>query len=157
VLLRKVTSDEWRDWRALRLLALEESPDAFGSTLASWQGAGDTEERWRARLDDVPCNLLAVDERTGAIVGQASGTAVDDDGAAELISMYVHPDARGTGAGRALIEAIAEWAVAEGARELTLSVKRDNTLARNLYLRHGFVDHGEDGDEPDEQRLRRQL
>jgi GNAT superfamily N-acetyltransferase len=155
VQLRRLTPDDWSQWRALRLLALEESPQAYGSTLASWQGAGDTEARWRARLRDVPCNLLAVDEDTGAVVGQVSGTWSDTE--AELISMYVHPDARGTGLAGALIEAIADWATSEGAADLILSVKRANDVARRLYLRHGFEDHGEAGDEPDEQRLRRRL
>jgi GNAT superfamily N-acetyltransferase len=71
--------------------------------------------------------------------------------------MYVHPDARGAGVAAALIDAVVAWAAAEGATELVLSVKRANAVARRAYLRHGFVDHGEDGDEPDEQRLRRRL
>jgi GNAT superfamily N-acetyltransferase len=153
--LRQLTPDDWADWRALRLLALEESPNAFGSTLASWQGEGDTEARWRARLSDVPYNVVAVDDGTGAIVGQASGLRSGDE--AELISMYVRPDARGRGVGDALIEAVAAWATGEGATALILSVKRDNGIARRLYLRQGFEDRGEDGDEADEQRLRRPL
>ncbi|HEX5569527.1 MAG TPA: GNAT family N-acetyltransferase, partial [Streptomyces sp.] len=49
--IRTVTSDDWALWRELRLAALTEAPHAFGSRLADWQGAGDREERWRARLD----------------------------------------------------------------------------------------------------------
>ena len=153
--LRQLTPDDWADWRALRLLALEESPNAFGSSLASWQGEGDTEARWRARLSEVPYNVVAVDDVTGAVVGQASGLRSGHE--AELISMYVHPDARGSGVGDALIEAVAAWATDEGATVLILSVKRDNDIARRLYLRRAFEDHGEDGDEADEQRLRRPL
>lgn len=48
-----VSPDSWRMWRELRLAALAEAPNAFGSTLAEWSGAGDTEQRWRARLEDV--------------------------------------------------------------------------------------------------------
>ena len=53
-----VTSDGWRLWRELRLAALAEAPAAFGSTLAEWSGAVDTEQRWRARLEDVALNLV---------------------------------------------------------------------------------------------------
>jgi hypothetical protein len=48
-----VTSDGWRMWRELRLDALAEAPGAFGATLAEWSGAGDTEQRWRARIESV--------------------------------------------------------------------------------------------------------
>ena len=48
--LRVLTPDDWRTWRRLRLAALAEAPYAFGSRLADWQGDGDREERWRARL-----------------------------------------------------------------------------------------------------------
>jgi len=49
--------DDWQLWRELRLAALAEAPDAFGSTLAEWSGAGDTEQRWRTRLHGVALNL----------------------------------------------------------------------------------------------------
>ena len=43
--IRVLAEDDWRLWRDLRLAALAESPDAFGSRLADWQDAG--EARWR--------------------------------------------------------------------------------------------------------------
>lgn len=45
-----LTPDDWPIWRELRLAALAEAPQAFGSRLADWQGEGDREERWRDRL-----------------------------------------------------------------------------------------------------------
>ena len=59
--LRVLTPDDWRAWRRLRLAALAEAPYAFGSRLADWQGDGDREERWRARLG-IPgsFNVIAV-------------------------------------------------------------------------------------------------
>jgi GNAT superfamily N-acetyltransferase len=156
--LRVLTPDDWRLWRTLRLLALEESPEAFGATLAEWTGPGDTEDRWRGRLTNVPYTVVAVDDLTGDPIGEASGMHVDDaPGQAELISMYVHPGARGNGVAAALIDDIAAWAAANGATELVLSVKRTNDRARRTYLRHGFEDHGEPGDEPDEHRLTKPL
>lgn len=51
-----VTPDGWRLWRELRLAALAEAPAAFGPTLEEWSGAADTEQRWRAHLEDVALN-----------------------------------------------------------------------------------------------------
>ena len=59
IALRTLTADDWQLWRELRLEALREAPYAYGSTLAQWQGAGDTEQRWRYRLDSVQFNVVA--------------------------------------------------------------------------------------------------
>jgi ribosomal protein S18 acetylase RimI-like enzyme len=136
--LRRLTADDWAVWRDVRLRALAEAPHAFGSTLAAWSGHGDTEARWRARLDGVPFNVVAVSDNGGGI-GQAGGTALDHDRAVELISMWVAPEARGQGVGEALIEAVVRWAIDEGATHVTLSVKADNAAAIRLYERAGFT------------------
>ncbi|MBF4584765.1 GNAT family N-acetyltransferase [Curtobacterium sp. VKM Ac-2887] len=143
--LRRVTADDWRVWRPVRLRALADSPHAFGSTLQDWADA--PEHRWRTRLS-IPgaLDLLAV-AAEGDVVGMASGVPGTDAGApAELISMWVDPAARGRGVARALIEAIAEWAAASGGRALELSVMPDNTVARHTYERAGFTALDEPGD-----------
>jgi ribosomal protein S18 acetylase RimI-like enzyme len=154
--LRVLTPDDWRRWRELRLHALAESPDAFGSQLADWQGAGDREARWRDRLASVPFNVMAFDG--DAAVGMASG-APTDAGAVELISMYVRADARGAGAADALVEAVAAWAADQGAAQVVLAVRDSNERARAFYRRCGFADvgpaSGEPG-EPPETLMRRQ-
>ena len=157
VVLREVGEGDWVEWRALRLAALAEAPYAFSSTLAGWTGRGDIEARWRSRLADVPYNLVAtVGEQA---VGMVSCTQ-PVDGEAELISMWVAPDARGLGVGDTLIRAVGQWAAHQGATTLALSVRSANAHALTLYRRHGFVDAGPAdsgvGDEP-ERRMRRRL
>lgn len=138
--IRELTADDWRAWRALRLTALSEAPHAFGAKLADWQGDGDTEARWRARLTDRPFNVLAsVDGRDA---GMASGTTPDDEGVVDLHSMYVAPFARGHGVGDALIEAVAQWAALQDARTVRLQVFEDNAAAIALYRRCGFLEEG---------------
>ncbi|MER5642141.1 GNAT family N-acetyltransferase [Kitasatospora sp. NPDC002227] len=143
--LRTLTSDDWPLWREVRLAALGEAPYAFGSTLAQWQGAGDREERWRARLS-IPGahDLLALLD--GVAVGMASGVPGEGAADAELISMWVAPAARGRGVGDHLIRAVERWAVERGATVLRLSVMPDNRMATALYGRHGFTDTGEPGE-----------
>src|SRR5688500_3830984 len=120
--VRALTPEDWRLWREVRHAALRDAPEAFGSTLAYWSGDGDSEPRWRARLGDVPLNLVALD--AGSPIGQASGTQPDEDGRSELISMWVAPAARGTGVADALVEAVAEWAQSVGAAAVRLSIRR---------------------------------
>ncbi|KQR90491.1 MAG: GNAT family N-acetyltransferase [Microbacterium ginsengisoli] len=60
-----------------------------------------------------------------------------------LEDLYVSPDARGTGAGRALIAHVRDWAAEHGAAKVYWLTAEGNTTARTLYDRvaadTGFV------------------
>ncbi|MGC4803889.1 GNAT family N-acetyltransferase [Micromonospora sp. DT233] len=142
---RVLTEDDWKLWRRLRLAALTEAAYAFGSQLADWQGDGDREERWRARLA-VPGSYNIVATRDGEPVGMAGGMPTDRAGVAELISMYVAPAGRGRGVGDHLVRAVEQWARRAGAGTLRLAVTEGNDTASALYRRNGFRDTGELGD-----------
>ncbi|TQJ37055.1 GNAT family N-acetyltransferase [Streptomyces sp. SLBN-115] len=143
--LHVLTVDDWREWRELRLAALAEAPHAFGSTLADWQGDNDREERWRARLA-IPgsCNVLALLD--GEPAGMASGLPGPEEGAVELISLWVCKAARGQGLGDHLVQAIVQWAGRGGAELVRLAVSSTNAHAIALYRRHDFEDTGRFGD-----------
>ena len=148
--LRVIGPDDWRLWRELRLLALEESPEAFESRLSDWQGPGDRAERWRERLASVPFNVMAVDG--GRPVGMASGTPAEapHPASVELISMYVHPEARASGVASRLVDAVSDWARAQGSAEVVLRVRTSNERAKAFYRRCGFEDVGPADREPGE-------
>lgn len=62
---------------------------------------------------------------------------------AHVVGMMVHPDARGTGVGAALLDACIERCRAQGDVEmLTLSVTSGNAPALRLYERAGFARYG---------------
>lgn len=65
------------------------------------------------------------------------------DSEADLVSMWVHPSARGLGVGEALVAAAAAWAKASGYDKLFLWVTESNAPARRLYERLGFTPTGE--------------
>lgn len=145
-----LTPDDWNAWRQLRLAALAEAPEAFGSRLADWQGEHDREERWRARLA-IPGSVNVVAVLDGQPAGMVSGVPASDgpasagmagDQAAELISMWVSPAARGRGVGDRLMTAVEQWALRAGAEVLLLAVYPANENAVGLYRRHGFRDTG---------------
>jgi len=92
---------------------------------------------WRRLLDpDMPLEGL-VAERGGELVGFVNcvlhpstwGTA----DTCYLEDLFVSPAARGSGAGRALIEAVVERARARGLEKVYWHTRRDNARARTLY------------------------
>jgi len=64
-----------------------------------------------------------------------------------LEELYVVPDLRGGGLGRALLEAAMETARGEGAEQMELGTSEDDVAARKLYESAGFIntEGGADG------------
>jgi GNAT superfamily N-acetyltransferase len=76
-----------------------------------------------------------------AMVGDdvvAVGRAVADTGWAGLFGMATLPRARGKGAARSVLAALAEWAGGHQADHMYLQVECDNAPALRLYERTGF-------------------
>jgi len=57
-----------------------------------------------------------------------------------VYAMLTLPEQRRRGAGQAALSALAESALVDGIPELYLLVEHENTAARNLYARLGFLD-----------------
>ena len=138
---RRVTLDDVDLMRDVRLRALQDAPMAFGSTYA--REAAFEREVWEERVRE-----NATGERSVAFVlepraGMAVGAIHDDDPeVAHLYGMWVAPEARRGGAGRALIEAVIAWAAQRGARQMLTAVTEGNDAALRLYERAGFADTG---------------
>jgi GNAT superfamily N-acetyltransferase len=139
-----VTPTDWQAMRDVRLTALQDAPDAFGSTYA--REAPFTQEQWLARLHDRAVTYLAFLPGSAEPSGIA-GVYIDGDDAGgehpEVVSMWVRPTARGQKVGETLIGASADWARCHGFTDLGLWVSESNTPARRLYERCGFTLTGE--------------
>jgi GNAT superfamily N-acetyltransferase len=61
----------------------------------------------------------------------------------QLVAMWVAPDRRRRGAGRALLDAIVQWATEEGASRVRLWATETNEHATALYEQAGFRPTGE--------------
>jgi GNAT superfamily N-acetyltransferase len=127
-------------YRTIRLRALQESPDAFGSTYEREQTM--TDDEWRERLGraDGATFVAVVNNEDVGLVGGAAHHDVRGD--AGLYSMWVAPDARGRGVSTALITAVFDWARATGMRAVRLEVGDYNVQAQRLYARLGFAPTG---------------
>ena len=135
---------EWKQYRELRLRALEESPDAFGGTLA--QARLQPDSVWVDRLSnictdfDLPLLVQVDGEACGLAWGKIQPAAPET---AHLYQMWVAPQQRGFGAGMRLLERVISWAREREARELLLSVTCGDSPARRMYERTGFAAAGE--------------
>lgn len=134
----EVGGDDWRQWREIRLRALLDSPDAFGSTYA--REVGFTETDWRRRLEASDAvSVLALDG--GRPIGMGGGYP-DLPGWLHVVAMWVDPTARGRGVAQSVLDAIHGWAGPRGLR-LHLDVSTTNPGARRAYERYGFTVTGE--------------
>jgi ribosomal protein S18 acetylase RimI-like enzyme len=139
--VRRLGADEADLLRALRLRALGDAPMAFGSTLAREETYGPEQwERWAAASATGEQQAIFIAEPA---CGMASGVIDDEDPAlAHLYAMWVAPEARGSGAGRALLDAVVAWATDRGTERLVTSVTDGNAAAAALYAGAGFADTG---------------
>jgi len=137
-MIERLRAGEGPRLRAIRLRALADAPDAFGSTLAD--GERRSAEDWEAQIEALPTFVW---RDGGADLGMVRGAPHDRDlDTGYLISTWVAPEARGRGIGAALVREVLAWARGRGLRHLLLDVGVPNGPARRLYERLGFVATG---------------
>lgn len=127
------------------LEAYEFATDAFTST--PQERVAEPESFWVRRIADpsgmsVAFGAFAGQELVGAVALEFSAKPKTRH-KAHVIGMYVVPQARGTGAGRALIEACIRYAADKnGILVVNLTVTEGNAPAIGLYQSAGFVAFG---------------
>jgi len=151
--IRRLVPADWAALRAVRLAALAEAPYAFSSTLERERGFD--EDKWRERLAVTP-HFGAW--RAGALVGLVGAFVESPPDGWHLVSMWVSPAERGSGAADGLVTAVCDLAWAQGGRRVALWVTEVNARARAFYGRAGFAPTGERAlvrpSEPDHWELR---
>jgi ribosomal protein S18 acetylase RimI-like enzyme len=87
--------------------------------------------------------LFVAEDETKAIVGfcqlYPTFCSVRAAPTYTLYDLFVKPEARGSGAGRALMLAAEAHGLAAGVARMDLSTARDNTVAQSLYESQGWV------------------
>jgi RimJ/RimL family protein N-acetyltransferase len=135
-----VGEDEWELVREVRLRALAENPEAFGSTHA--REAAFHEQDWRARFGNSETFLAFDGDRPVGIICGLYGQYPGDEGR-YIVAMWLAPEHRGTSVAAALVEAVRAWAERDRASALRLWNADDNERSRRFYERMGFVATGE--------------
>jgi GNAT superfamily N-acetyltransferase len=105
-------------------------------------GQGVITERIRQLLDaDQIAVLLGGTEPHGLVLLRFC-PALYADAVDRYVELYVVPERRGQGLGRALMEAAIALARGKGAADMYLGTGEDDTAARALYERLGFSNRG---------------
>jgi ribosomal protein S18 acetylase RimI-like enzyme len=130
----------WREYKALRLEALYTEPQAFSTTYASSLAQPDS--FWQSRLEAAAqgqSSWLLFAKDGPALVGLI-GAFMDagDPTSADVISVYVTPQARGKGISRLLMSAILAAVKKAGAKKARLGVNPQQVSALHLYQNFGF-------------------
>jgi RimJ/RimL family protein N-acetyltransferase len=85
----------------------------------------------------------ALDRATGRLVGNVSLFAIDSDDLVAKIGYRVHPDARGRGTARQMVDAVTRWAFTErGLARVQLEHAVPNLASCKVALAAGFVLEG---------------
>ena len=137
--LERLDASEGPRLRAIRLRALLDAPDAFGSTFE--EAVARSAESWSKQALDLPTFVAVLDGLDVGIVRCAPDETKAET--AWLISMWVAPEVRRLGVGGALVDAVIEWARSNGVNRLLLDVADKNPPAIALYARKGFQPNGE--------------
>ena len=132
--VRALEEGDWQVYREVRLVALQESPQAFVTTYA--EAASQPEQYWRncmarahqllAHRDGIPLGVVSVEMIAGATQS------------ADLYDLWVTPEARNTGIASRLVQAAADQAIQDGCTKLYYWVSTENGRAIGFASNAGF-------------------
>jgi RimJ/RimL family protein N-acetyltransferase len=140
--IRRLGPDDAPSYRALRIRALWEFPEAFTSSyqedeqqpMQAWEVrlSGEHSMFWGAFDSGQLCGMVGLERERRA----------KNRHKATVVGMYVSQEYFGTGMGRALIDALLSHAREAGLELLVLTVTEGNTVATSFYEAAGFRSFG---------------
>ncbi|MBS2005934.1 MAG: GNAT family N-acetyltransferase [Cyanobacteria bacterium SZAS TMP-1] len=147
--IRKLGQEDFDLYWPVRLLALQESPEAFGASYEESKIMPREEAARRLSPADggfvlgAFCDLDGSGEQLVGTLGLLRGSGLKVRHKAMIWGVYVVPAARGRSLSRALMLAALERCRSmDGLEELNLTVVVGNRPARRLYLSLGFETYG---------------
>ncbi|EPL9568252.1 N-acetyltransferase family protein [Providencia rettgeri] len=128
-----------QDFRDIRLSALKESPEMFGSTYACEEKLSI--EVFEARLRDAMVFGAYIDKEIVGLSVLKQDGGPKDAHKAYLSGVFVAPEQRGHGIAEKLLLAVKRYAN-EHMEQIMLTVVDGNKAAISLYEKHGFKIYG---------------
>ena len=145
--IRELTGDDADEFRRLRLRALREHPDAFGSSYEAeskvpLEASAERLRRNAELQDSFTLGAYRGDTLVG-MVGFYQETREKTRHRGSIWGIYVPYEEQGKGTGRALLARVLDLARAlPGLEQVELQVVTRNSRARGLYASLGFETYG---------------
>ncbi len=136
--VKRLGEDDWRTLRAIRLRSLTEDHPVLASVERE---QGFKESHWRMRLRGSPWFVATHARRPVGLVSviPEPGTPADER---HVMGLWVAPEARDAGVGKALLAAAAGEALADGAARLTVWVLDGDDPVEMVLRAAGFAPSG---------------
>ncbi|MBI6873188.1 ribosomal protein S18-alanine N-acetyltransferase [Clostridium aciditolerans] len=97
-------------------------------------------ESFQKEIENNKFARYIVAKKGEVVIGYAGMWLILDEG--HITNIAVHPEYRGIGAGKLLLEALIEICKIESINSITLEVRKSNIVAQSLYKKYGFVEEG---------------
>ena len=143
IFIRKLTIEDGESLWNLRLQALKDNPEAFASTYEETLQNGKEQFIHRIHPREDAFYLGAFDPNLVGMVYFRRNEGRKSSHKGHVLGMYVHPESRGQGVGKALLQQVlAQSHLLPDLEQLHLMVVTTNQAARVLYRSVGFEVYG---------------
>lgn len=131
---RKVTPDDWRQFKEIRLKGYQTDPQAFGGAVVKDATGDESFLRERLTRED---RFFFVAEENNIFVSIAGAKKIEN-GDWHLIAVYTIPEFRGKGISKKVCELVIEEIKLMGIEHMCLEVNIDQKNAVEQYKNMGF-------------------
>ena len=147
LIVRSLNESDYTAFWQIRLEAFQRAPFAFGSSYEVTSAWSEETKLSFFQRNVTPSNNYIfgafLDNKLVGIAGLRRETEIKVQHRADIWGVYVQAEARGQGAGKALMQAlIAQARTLPGLLQLHLHVSVSQEAARQLYLNCGFESYG---------------
>ena len=123
----------------VRRMTIEDVPQVHAIELATFPMPW-SEQSFIDEMTKNVCARYMVAEENGRILAFAGAWLIFDEG--HITNIAVAEEHRGRGIGRAVTEALKQYAANMGVQYMTLEVRRSNLVAQSMYKKLGFIELG---------------
>ena len=144
IIIKQATIKDWRDYKKIRLDALMNNPESFGSSYREELNKDD--KKWKERFKDTNRTVfIAFNHKLPIGVALVSYESAERfKHLAHIYSMYIKKEFRGKGISNLLIKSIMlSLKRRKNIKKIKLNVVKQQVPAINLYKKFGFKIVGE--------------